>query len=293
MNSMPATTNIGAPLKWHGGKSYLADRIIALMPRHLHYVEPYFGGGQVLFRRDPADPRLWWDALTSDGRQADGVSEVVNDIDGDLMNFYRVLKDPGLFADLQRRLELTLFSEAEWQEACRLLSGPGGGPVERAAALFVQVRQSRSGLRKSFSPTVRTRLRGGRNDGVNAWWRAVDGLADVHRRLRDVMVRNGPALDVVRSEDKPSTLFYCDPPYLHDTRAAPRAYGPREMSEADHRELLEVLLECRGQVMLSGYPSGLYDTALAGWSRHAFDLPNHAAGGSVKGRETEVVWCNF
>jgi len=58
MNSMPATTNIGAPLKWHGGKSYLADRIIALMPRHLHYVEPYFGGGQVLFRRDPADPRL-------------------------------------------------------------------------------------------------------------------------------------------------------------------------------------------------------------------------------------------
>jgi DNA adenine methylase len=217
------------------------------------------------------------------------VSEVVNDLDGDLMNFYGVLKSPVAFADLQHRLGLTLFSEAEWQNACEVLRGEEEDPVVRAAALFVQVRQSRSGLRKSFSPAVRTRLRGGRNDGVNAWWRAVDGLADAHRRLRDALVLNRPALNVIASEDRPSTLFYCDPPYLHDTRAATRAYGPHEMTEDDHRQLLDTLRACRGKVMLSGYPSGLYDTALAGWNRHTFDLPNNAAGGKAKGRETEVL----
>src|SRR3954465_10404086 len=103
------------PLKWYGGKRFLTKHILGLMPRHLHYVEPYFGGGQVLFARDPADRRLWWTGLTSDGRQAQGVSEVVNDISGDLMNFYAVLKDPELFGRLRDRLELTLHSEAEWQ----------------------------------------------------------------------------------------------------------------------------------------------------------------------------------
>ena len=106
------------------------------------------------------------------------------------------------------------------------------------------------------------------------------------------MVRNGPALDVIVSEDKPSTFFYLDPPYLHDTRASKDVYE-FEMTEADHRELLRVLKACKGKVMLSGYPSGLYDRELAGWNRHTFDLPNNAAGGREKGRETEVLWCNF
>src|SRR5262245_593291 len=70
------------PLKWHGGKHYLAERIVAMMSPHLHYVEPFFGSGQVLFRRDPYDRRLWWKGKTSDGRQPAGVSEVVNDLDG-------------------------------------------------------------------------------------------------------------------------------------------------------------------------------------------------------------------
>src|SRR5262245_36528529 len=94
------------PLKWHGGKHYLFDTILGLMPPHLHYVEPFFGGGQVFFARDPKDPRLLW---TSNGRQAKGVSEVVNDIDSNLMNFYEVLQDPALFPQLWRRLDMTLF----------------------------------------------------------------------------------------------------------------------------------------------------------------------------------------
>ena len=98
---------------------------------------------------------------------------------------------------------------------------------------------------------------------------------------------------MIRQHDGPATLFYLDPPYLHETRAAKDVYGRHEMSEADHRELLDTLLKCLGKVMLSGYPSALYDRALAGWTRHTFDLPNNAAGGKTKGRETEVLWCNF
>jgi DNA adenine methylase len=281
------------PLKWHGGKHYLGRRILGLMPRHLYYVEPYFGGGQVLFARDPADPKYWWSGLTSDGRKPDGVSELVNDLDGDLMNFYAVLKDPGAFGRLRHLLELTPVSEPEWQAAGALLADGRADPVSRAAALFVFVRQSRQALRKDFVTPIRTRLRGGRQDHVNAWWGAVAGLEDVHRRLQDVLVLCRPALDVIRSEDTEATCFYLDPPYYHPTRTAKRAYGRFEMAEADHRELLDVIRQCKGKVMLSGYASTLYDTALAGWARHTFDLPNNAAGGAKKDREEEVVWCNF
>jgi DNA adenine methylase len=281
------------PLKWHGGKHYLARVILELMPRHLHYVEPFFGGGQVLFARDPEDPRYWWDKPQSDGRVSGGVSEVVNDIDGNLMNFYAVLKDPDLFPQLQHRLDLTLFSEAGWEGACRLLAGRDGSPVDRAAALFVQVRQSLAGRRTTFCPTTRTRLRSGRNGDVNGWWGAVDGLADVHRRLKDVKVLCRPALEVIRQEDTPATLFYLDPPYLHDTRVATEAYGDHEMTLGDHRELLRVIRQCRGKVILSGYDNGLYNTVLSDWARRTADVPNNAAGGEAKRRMTEVLWMNF
>jgi DNA adenine methylase len=145
---------------------------------------------------------------------------------------------------------------------------------------------------KSFAPTVRTRLRGGRNDGVNGWWTAVDGLEAVHRRLADVKVLNKPALEVIRTEDTEATLFYLDPPYYHPTRAAKKVYD-HEMSEADHRALLAALLSVKGKVILSGYANELYDTALVDWTRHTFDLPNNAAGGKKKDRETEVLWCNW
>jgi DNA adenine methylase len=280
-------------LKSHGGKHYLAEWIIAMMPRHLHYVEPYFGGGQVFFARDPADRRLWWDGPTSDGRQVDGVSELVNDLDDSLMTFYAVLKDPEMFARLRHQLGLTLFSEAEWREANALLADGRADPVKRAAALFVAVRQSRQALRKDFATPVRTRLRGGRQDHVNAWWGAIEGLEAVHRRLQDVMVLCRPALNVIRQEDSPGTLHYLDPPYALSTRTARKAYGRFEMTEADHRELLDVLTRCTGKVMLSGYPSALYDEALAGWSRHTYDKANDAGGGKVKRRVTEVLWCNF
>ena len=283
---------VNPPLKWHGGKHYLANWILEKMPRHLHYVEPYFGGGQVFFARDPRDQRLWWTEKTSDRRKVDGVSEVINDLHRDLMTFYRVLKHPEQFKKLQELLALTLHSEDEWEDAGKLLASRESDPVTRAAALFTRCRQSLSGRMKPFASTVRTRLRGGRNDGVNAWWSAVEGLPAVHQRLKDAKILRRPALKVLVSEDKPSTLFYCDPPYLHETRTATEVYA-HEMSEADHREMLKVLLGLKGKVMLSGYPNDLYDSILAGWARHDYPIVNHAAGGKSKRKMVECLWCNF
>jgi DNA adenine methylase len=112
------------------------------------------------------------------------------------------------------------------------------------------------------------------------------------RRIVALMPSHLHYVEPFRKHDGPGTLFYCAPPYLPETRTARGAYA-FEMSAADHRELLGVLRQCRGKVMLSGYPSALYDATLACWTRHTFDLPNNAAGREAKGRETEVVWCNW
>ncbi len=267
-------SRLSPPLKWHGGKHYLASRIVALMPEHTHYVEPFAGGLSVLLAKPP-----------------EGISEVVNDLHGDLMNFWSVLQHEALFPEFVRQCQATPFSEGMWGRALDGLRDYTS-TVGRAWAFFVLCRQSLAGRLDTFAPLSRTRTRRGMNEQAAAWLSAVEGLAAVHARLKRVAILNRPALDVIRQQDGPDTLFYCDPPYLHQTRSATDTYT-HEMSEADHRQLLAVLLRCQGKVMLSGYPSPLYDEILSGWMRHPFDLPNNAAGGAVKARKTEVLWCNF
>jgi DNA adenine methylase len=268
-----AAAQLTPPLKYHGGKSYLARRILALMPRHTHYCECFAGGLAVLLAKNPA-----------------GCSEVVNDFDSGLTNFWRVLANDDTFRRFSRIVQAVPFSETEWRDAGDRLDDPD--PVAGAAAFFIRCRQSLAGRMDSFAPLSRTRTRRNMNEQASAWIGAVDGLPAVHARLRQVAILNRPAVEVIRSQDGPGTLFYCDPPYLKSTRSAPDVYA-LEMSEGDHSELLEALRTCRGKVMVSGYPSDLYDSALADWTRHTFDLPNNAAGGKAKGRETEVLWCNF
>ena len=271
------------PLKWHGGKYYLAAKIVRLMPLHLHYVEPFFGGGDVLFARDPEDREGWL-------FPHQGISEVVNDLNDRLINFWRVLKSPELFEAFHRRAQAIPVSRSEWEEAHAHVDGQD--PLANALAFFVDCRQSRSGLMTSFTAVTRNRTRRRMNGNVSEWLSAVDGLPEVHARLRRVLVEKMPALDIIKREDTAGTLFYCDPPYLHETRTSKDAYS-YEMNEQEHKDLLPLLLECKGKVMLSGYPSELYDTQLKSWTRHTFDLPNNAAGGEVKRRMTEVLWCNF
>jgi DNA adenine methylase len=276
------------PLKWWGGKHYLARQIIELMPLHLHYVEPYAGGLAVLLERDPFDPSKFWGEKSYE----QGVSEVVNDIHRELTNFWRVLQREDTFVVFQRAIQATPFSQVEWEEAEGRQQPVRDLDVEAAVAFFIRCRQSRAGGFKDFATLSRNRTRRLMNEQASAWWTCVEGLPAVSARLRRVVILNQPALDVIRQQDGPATLYYLDPPYLHATRASTGAYM-HEMTEKDHLELLAVIRQCRGKVMLSGYPNPVYDHELAGWRRVDFVIDNKAAGGKVKRQMTESVWMNF
>jgi DNA adenine methylase len=277
-------------LKWAGGKNYLAKDIVKMMPRHRHYVEPFAGGASVLLERDPNDKSLW----IADGGSDTGVSEVLNDRNGELVNFYRVLRDPSVFSEFQRRCGLTPLCRDEFTLAGDLLDADGADPVTRAWAFFVRARQSRAADFKGFTSLTRSRTRRGVNGNVSEWLGAVDGLAAVHDRLRPVVLENMDALQLIRHEDTPETLFYLDPPYLHETRATKDLYA-HEMTQGQHKELLDLLIGIQGKFLLSGYHSPLYDSVAErhGWKCREFDLPNHQAGGDTKRRMIECVWSNF
>ncbi|KAA1260856.1 Modification methylase DpnIIA [Rubripirellula obstinata] len=290
-------TKLTQPLKWHGGKYYLRKWIVGLMPPHLHYVEPFFGGGGILLARDP--DRDW--IATGDGKVSSaekGSSEVVNDLHGELINFWRVLQDPQHFEAFQQRIELTPFSEAEFDQALeysrKAESENDVSPVQRAVQFFILARQSRQGLMRDFATLSRNRTRSRINEQVSAWLNVVEGLADVHQRLRNIVILNQPAIKVIRKQDGPKTLFYCDPPYVHETRASTGEYA-FEMTESEHEDLLDTLAGLTGKFMLSGYPSELYTKweKQHGWNRHDFQIDNKAASGKVKEKKTECLWCNF
>ena len=271
-----STAKLTNPLKWHGGKFYLADRIIELMPPHIHYVEPFAGGLSVLLAKDP-----------------DNVSEVVNDLNGDLTNFWDVLKGEDTFGRFQRIMEATPFSETEWERAAEKLNADD--PVERAAAFYVYCRQSHSGRMTGFAPLTRNRTRRRMNEQASAWLGAVDGLAAVHARLRKVAILNRPAVDVIKTQDGPNTLFYLDPPYVHETRSTIYEYGDHEMSIEQHQELIAAVKNVQAKVMISMYHHALYDDLVKShkWRVEKFDLPNNSASGDEKRRMIECVYMNY
>jgi DNA adenine methylase len=278
------------PLKWHGGKNYLAPGIIKLKPPHQHYDEPYFGGGAVLLARDPN--RDWYegaDEWTGAAAQR-GCSEVVNDLNGELTNFWRVLQRDVTFQKFLRAVQAMPFSEQEWRDACESQDGKTG--LTRAIKFFVRCRQSLAGRMKSFAPLSRSRTRGNINEQANAWLGAVEGLAAVHERLKSVVILNDDALKVIRKEDSPKTLHYLDPPYFHATRTSPKVYE-FEMTDEDHRQMLETIQNVKGKVMLSGYHSALYDDMLQNWNLKEFVKPNNSAGGKEKRKMTECIWMNY
>lgn len=271
----------------------MAGKIRDLFPprdTYLHYVEPFAGGLSVLL----ADPE-----------GGEGISEVVNDKFRHLTNFWEVIQHEHLFAKFLRQIEAIPFSEQGWKTAAGLVEDmgwievPSGNDIDnrnvmRAAWFFIACRQSLAGRMKGFSPVSRTRTSRGMNEQVSGWLTAIEGLPAVHERLKRVLILNRPALDVIKQQDGPKTLFYLDPPYPHETRATTSDYA-HEMSSTDHAELLAKLLGVKGRFLLSGYRCEMYDVAASnfGWRRVDFEVANHAAGGETKRKMTECVWMNF
>ena len=276
------------PLKWYGGKFYLADWIIGLMPRHLTYIEPYAGGLAVLMRKDPMDKRHRWGM---DGSET-GKSEIVNDVHGGLTNFWKVLQNVDAFSKFQRIIEATPFCKQIWEESEALMMPNGSQDldVDAAVAFFVRCRQSRAGACKSFVPMTRKSLSSGMEVSSSSWLKVVENLPEVHDRLKRVVIFNESAIKVIKREDDWKTLFYLDPPYVGDTRVETKVYK-YEMTVDDHKELLDVANDCEAFVMISGYRSTLYDDALKKWTRH--DKETTSGSSDSHAKRLESLWCNF
>jgi len=259
------------PVKWHGGKRYLAKRIISLFPPHRIYLEPFGGAASVLLNKPPVDV------------------EAYNDLDLRITRLFRILQTQG--REFVERVQFVPYSQYEFEQAAEY--PPNALDLDKAICDFIRWRQSFGGKGKVWSYTT-TRPRGGMAGDVNAWWTAVDQLPRIIDRLRRVQILHQPALDAIKRFDHPNALIYCDPPYLHETRDPNSCdvYGV-EMSKEEHIELAEVLSECKSRVVLSGYPSDLYGDLYRSWYQVTFDMPNHSAGGKTKARKLEVLWLNW
>lgn len=267
--SKTTTRKIRPLVKRHGGKAYLAKQIVALMPPHRVYFEPFVGGGSVLLNKPPSEV------------------EIANDLDAGLVNLWRCLEDP-LQAVVHLAGELP-YDEATFDTAAKWLDSESDRV--RAIGYLVRYRFSRGGLGKSFAWSER--LRSGKPGDVNAWETFVrDQLPAIAERVRNVRFFNQDAVEMLGDRHSPNTLIYADPPYLHETRTARNAYE-HEMSRERHIKMLESLCVTQAKVMLSGYRSDLYDFHLAGWNRVEFDMPNHSGQGKSKQRRIECLWMNY
>lgn len=271
LKTMRSNDSLVQPLKWHGGKFYLAPSIISLMPKHVHYVEPFFGGGSVLLQKP-----------------AEGISEVVNDIHQELTTFWRVLQNETDFERFKRVIDAMPFSQTEWKASLTT----SDDPIRAAVNFFVRCRQSRAGKLNAFATLSRNRTRRRMNEQASSWMTAVDGLQQVAERLKRVVILCDDAIKVIRSQDGPATLHYLDPPYLHETRVTTADYD-HEMTTDQHSELLETIDRCEGKVLISGYPNNLYDQKLRNWTVFDILIDNKASSAKNKPRMIERVWMNY
>lgn len=255
------------PFPYFGGKSSVAAQIVDLLPPHQHYVEPFAGSLSVLLSKPAAR------------------FETVNDLYRELMTFWKVLRD--MPVELARACALTPHSRAEYAAAADL----DGADLEVARRVWVRLSQSRSGLLgKKTGWRFYIDPAGSSSSMPDYLAGYVRRFAAVAERLHGVSLECRPALEVVEAYGRfGEVCLYVDPPYLGSTRNGTN-YAHEMASDADHSVLLEALLRCEASVVLSGYASELYETALAGWARVEIASFNGNAGGS--GTRTEVVWSN-
>lgn len=257
-------------LRYHGGKWMLAPWVIEHFPPHRVYTESYGGAASVLLRK----PRSY--------------SEVYNDLDLEVVNLFRVLRDPVKAQELEVALRLTPFSRVEFNEAYQPQE------IEVARAWAMVVRSFMGFGSAAHNPRHRTGFRANSNRSgttpAHDWANYPDGLSAITERLRGVVIECRPALDILRQHDGPQTLHYVDPPYTKSTRYLGDATNcyTTEMDDDDHRALGTVLRDLEGMVVLSGYACDLYDLEIyPDWKR--VERVHHADGAR---KRVEVLWLN-
>jgi len=261
------------PFRWYGGKYGHLDWLLPLLPRTSQYIEPFGGSAAVLLNRKPSNV------------------ETYNDIDGDVVNFFKQLRENR--DELLRRIALTPFSRQELAEAVERNNDGELSELERARLFFVRAGQTRSGLAQEATPgrwayckkTSRRNMSG----AVSRWHGRLDDLHDTTDRLRRVQIESKPAIEVIERHDDEDALFYCDPPYPHEARGDTNSYG-FEMTDDEHRDLAATLHECEGKVAISSYQCDLYDEIFGDWTRiDSEEKTMH----TTKDKRVESLWVNY
>lgn len=248
-------------LKYYGSKFRLARWVISHFPAHRHYVEPFGGAANVLLVKQPSK------------------LETYNDLNKSIVNFFRVLRDRP--EELVEKVRLTPYARDEF-DYC--LNAPAADcPVEMARRLFFHLWMSYAGTFVSTTGNWRRHKNGKRavTEDISA-----ENLFAAAQRFRSVQIENRDAIQLMREMDSKETLFYLDPPYVASTRPHPKAYA-HEMTNDDHREFAEVLYSLKGFVVLSGYPSKIYEELFERRGWHGRRREAVILGG---GKRTECLW---
>ena len=259
---------------WYGGKFSHLDFLLPNLPDDArHFCDVFGGSAAVLINRQPAPV------------------ETYNDLDSELVNFFATLRHPEKGQQLLKEIALTPFSREELAQACS--QEEGLEPIERARRFFVRARQTRTGLAQTASAGRWAQCiltsRSGMAGAVSRWLGSIDGLSPIIDRLLRVQIENAPALEVIQRYDTPDTLFYLDPPYVHQARGDIHAYHG-EMTDPDHLELAQLLHCIEGRAAISGYRSDLYDSIYADW--HRVEAPEKTCH-SVRQPRQESLWMNY
>jgi DNA adenine methylase len=215
------------------------------------YCEPFMGAASLFFARPPAPV------------------EVLNDTDDDLVNLFRCLQDKDTFDELAHMLRYTLYARAEFGEAIEILKNNAEDKIKRAWAFFVLLNQNFGGIRNITNTNSWGKAfisKRGCAATINAWLMRLTMLEDWHKRLLMAQIDNRDALEVIKYWDSNDTVFYLDPPYIHDTMKSKNVYN-QELNNDYHKNLVQVILDCKGTVVLSGYDHEIYKPLIeAGWN---------------------------
>lgn len=250
---------------YYGGKNCMVDKILPLIPPHVHYVEPFGGSAAVLLNKEQSK------------------IETYNDLDGLVVNFFRVLRENP--DELIRQLQLTPYSREEYDNA--LLNNLTD--IEKARGLYIHFRQGMKA--KKTNNTWLCNMSYDKRSGLKlrAWKSAIEKIMPIAERFSNVQIENLPGLEIIQKYDGKNTFFYIDPPYVFGSRSHKGDCYSHEMTDYEHETLLAQLAKCKGKVLLSGYPSELYEKHLASW--HKIEIEKTI--NSSKGKRVEVLWMNY
>jgi len=260
-------------LSYYGGKQRMAPNIIPLIPHHTVYVEPFAGGLAILFMKP-----------TPIVTNTDNYREVVNDLDGRIINFYRVMQDKRKAVELKRMIKYTLYSKAEHTKSNDLIKSGEGSDVLQAWALYVNLNCSFANvIGKGWGFSVL-----GRNS-PETWKLKRSHLLNFGNRFEGVYIENSDAIEVIKRWDSPHTFFYCDPPYPETNQGHYGGYTVEQF-----QKLVNALEAAQGSFMLSNYDQPSISIP-EDWERHEFkatmSASNHKDG--IKNERTEVIWRRF